>query len=115
MRRRRCDVRGHRLFRRLLLSLLNCTKRAGKGCLAVPEPVGRPKPVEPPALLAENLLPQEVPISRRLRAVVRGSVAFDAEEVTLRIARIADSKVDTVVARSDLLVDHVTALAEKLR
>ncbi len=64
--------------------------------LAVPalEPVGGPYPVDLPAQVFEDFLPEAITVARRAARVIARPVAFDAEQERAGFGRMLDAEVD---------------------
>ena len=78
----------------------------------VAEPVGAPDAVDLPAQSFQHLLPEPVAVPGGTGAVIAGSVAFDAQQITPWLGWIHDRQVDEETGRSDLVRDIVSPLAQ---
>jgi hypothetical protein len=87
-------------------------QNVGNGPLPVVEPFCRPEAMDTPSHALQYQLPEQIAIAGGSRAVLRDTVALDAQQVPTLILRIADGQVDSVAARADLHV-HLQAAIHK--
>src|SRR5712691_1708503 len=71
--------------------------------------------MEPPAVIPQYLLPEEITVTRSLGAMVGGSVALHTQHVPTRFPGIPNCKIDSVGTRPDLLIHSQAPLPKGLR
>ena len=62
----------------------------------IEKPVGRPYPVQPPSEAFHNLLSQPVAVSGGARGMVRGSIAFNPDDIAMRPGGMFDANVNEI-------------------
>ena len=58
-----------------------------------------------PTQIAQHGFAQPVPVPYRESGMVRSSIAFDAQEIAVRVVRVPDTKIDAKAGHADLRVN----------
>jgi len=70
--------------------------------------------VEPPTLLPQYFLTQQITITGSFSAMVRSSVALDTQNVAVGIPGVSNCEIDSIGTRPDLLIDIEAPFAKGL-
>lgn len=71
------------------------------------EPVSAPNTVEVPAMVFQDLLAETVAVTSRLGTVIRGAVAFDAEEEAAGALRVGHRQINEEPGKAYLALNRV--------